>query len=452
MGFGIKTKTIKVINRAVNYAKHPVNLFNKLTNGTFPKHPYSKFLIDSRLNSAIYDLKDDDLTHHIGLLSPKVDKYAAQIYQKFVAANGNNIGNWSMEAPLHGTRQLEYEVVQKLIDLYKAKSENIEGYVTSGGTEGNLFSVWVGKAHVMKKYRLNQVCLFKTSFTHYSVDKACLMYSMKYYDIPLDKDTWIMDPNSLEKEVNKQVEKGVYGFVIFLTFGYTETGTSDNLSLIVNKVNKLKKLHKKIVFSIIIDGAFNGLIEPFLKKDFRPFISQDVHLFSVDFSKFTAVPYPAGVVLYRNKLRDVIEQEVKFFPVPDNTLLGSRPGASAAAIWGTIHLYGISGYKAIILRQLEVKKYFINQILKLFPRNQIITNPYGLTCGVVFDKKQFKPMQKMFEDQYRVYAKEEDVLINDGLKHKMIICKFFFLQHMTKKSVDDIILTIKNLKTEKRML
>lgn len=449
MGFGIKTKAKKTLYHILDYIKHPLIIYGELTKNSFPKNPFSKFRINARLESSLNDLKADDFKHNIGLLSARVDNYAVKIYQRFVSANGNNIGNWSIEPPEHGTRQLEYEVIQKLINLYKGQNENLEGYVTSGGTEGNLYSVWIGKAFVMQKYNLNQICLLKTSLTHYSIDKACLMYSIKFSDVPLDRHTWTMDPQALEAEIKKRINKGVYGFIISLTLGYTETGTSDNLQKINAVIKKLKKQYKKITISIIIDAAFNGLIEPFLTNDFRPFISKDIHIFSVDFSKFTAVPFPAGVVLYRKQLRKMIERDVQFFPVPDNTLLGSRPGASAAAIWGTIHYLGISGYKKIIERQIKVKNHFIKNILNIFPDVEIISDPRALTCGVIFTKKQFRMLPKQMEYQYRVYAKEESILFSGGLIRKIIICKFFFLSHMTIKSVDDIILSIKNSINEK---
>ena len=130
---------------------------------------------------------------------------------------------------------------------------------------------------------------------------------------------------------------------------------SDDLKSINIVIQKLQKKYKKIVVSIIIDAALNGLIKPFITKGFSPFLNKNVHVFSVDFSKFPAIPYPAGVVLYRKQLRKIIERDVSVFANPDNTLLGSRPGASSAAIWGAIHQSGINGYKKIINKQIKIK-------------------------------------------------------------------------------------------------
>jgi tyrosine decarboxylase/aspartate 1-decarboxylase len=440
MGFGIKTK----IKRAIHSIQHTTFLHNELLDGTFPAHPYAKSRINSRLRESMRDLKGDDINHNIGLLQAKVNTYAAGIYQQFVKANANNIGNWSISPSNHGTRQLEYELIQKLIHLYKGDGKELEGYVTSGGSEGNQYSVWVGKAFVTSHLKLNQVCLLKTDMTHYSVDKACSMYSIPYFSVPTNPDTWTMDPVSLEQMVYTQMKRGIYGFVISLTFGYTETGTSDDLHAICEVVKKLKKKSKRLKFSIIIDAAFNGFIEPFIMDDYRPFLTEDVHIFSVDFSKFTAVPFPAGVVLYRKPMRKLIERDVQFFPVPDNTLLGSRPGAAAAAIWGTIHLYGKSGYRDMVMRQIRLKEYFMKQMFLIFPTAEIVTNEYGLTVGVILSKKQFKLLPlEVIEDVYRIYAKEETIHFSGGLTRTIILCKFFFLAHMTKRAVDDLLRDIR---------
>lgn len=440
MGFGIKTKAKKIFY----YIKHPTIIYGELTSNSFPKSSYPKFRINSRLAVSLADVYTGDFNLTVGVLRSKVNRYAVEIYRKFVLANPNNIGNWSIEVPIFGTRQLEYEVIQKLINLYKGKNQNLEGYITSGGTEGNLYSVWVGKTFVTKQYDIHQICLLKTNLTHYSIDKACLICSIKYIDIPLNQKTWSMDPIALEIEIKKQINKGVYGFIISLTFGYSETGTCDDLKSINTVIQKLKRRYKKLSVSIIIDAAFNGLIEPFITNDFRPFISKDVHVFSTDFSKFTAIPYPAGAVLYRKQLRKIIERKVPVFPMPDNTLLGSRPGASVAAIWGVIHHFGISGYKKIINNQIKVKDYFINKILKIFPNVEIINDPHSLVCGIIINKKNDEKFSDQVENKYLLYAKRALIKFSNGQTRNIRIYKFFFLPHITKRTIDEVILSIKN--------
>ena len=206
MGFGIKTKVrkhIQSLNHAIRYTlQHPVIIYKNLTTNVFPKNGFSKFKINLRLNAVLADLSTFDFKHNIGSISPIANRYAAKIYQKFISTNPNNIGNWSSITSEIGTQQIEHEVIQKMINLYHG--QGLEGYVTSGGTEGNLYGIWVGKTFVTKHYNIHQICLIRTVLTHYSVDKACSMCSINQINIPLNSKTWGMDPVSLEAEIIKQ--------------------------------------------------------------------------------------------------------------------------------------------------------------------------------------------------------------------------------------------------------
>lgn len=440
MGFGIKTKVLQIA-RSI---QKPTFIYDDLTTCSFPQQSHSKFKINSRLKASLKEVVDTDLDHNIGSIAAKVNQYAAEVFQRFVEINPNNIGGWSSKPPIIGTRQLEYEVIHKLLDLYKCRrGQNYEGYVTSGGSEGNLFSVWVGKAAVIRKRKLDQICLLKTQLTHYSIDKSCKMYSIQSIDVPLNINAWNMDPESLEKEMIKQVKKGITGFIVSLTFGYSETGTSDNLQRISDVVQKIESQFKNVTVSIIIDAALNGLVEPFITDNFQPFNYKNVDIFSTDFSKFTAVPFPAGAVIYRGHLKKLIEQKVPVFPMPDNTLLGSRPGASVAAIWAVIHRYGVSGYKKIISRQLGVKNYFIEEMLKLFPDSVVINDEKSLGCAIIFNKKHYKILRKV-SGKYWISSEDRMFYFNKNVAKKIRMFKFFFLSHITRKAISDIISTIKS--------
>lgn len=444
--FGIKTKIRKIIYEI----KHPQFIYGSLSDVGYPEYPCSDFRIKARLNTVAADMKQVDFMHNIGSISPVANRFAVKLYQQFISINPNNIGNWSIDNPSQeGTKRLEFEVIKKLTDLYCGDKKNIEGYITSGGTEGNLFGVWIGKTFVTKNNDIHSVCLLKTSLTHYSVDKACLMCSIKQIDVPLNPHQWTMDPHALELEIEKQVQLGMRGFIIFLTFGYTETGANDDLHAIDSVVKKLTNRYQQISMSIIIDAAFNGLICPFISNSFHPFSSKFVHAFSTDFTKVTAIPYPAGAVLYRKQLRKMIERKVPVFSMPDNTLLGSRPGASAAAIWGTMHHYGISGYAKLIKRQMEIKEYFISKLLMIFPDAEVISDPLSLACGVIFNKDINWSLPKQTEERYWMYAKQKSLRFSNNTSRRVKIYKFFFLSHITRRAVNEILKSIENSVREK---
>ena len=92
--------------------------------------------------------------------------------EMFAGLNYNNAGIHTK----HSTRtrnslQLcEREVIFMLGDLMG--STDIDGYVTQGGSEGNLMGLWVGRNLLRaSKNAGKNVCLLKTRLTHFSVDK-----------------------------------------------------------------------------------------------------------------------------------------------------------------------------------------------------------------------------------------------------------------------------------------
>lgn len=428
------------IHKAYARLTHPSSLaYGALMKTVFPEYPYSKFRINARLSQTINDIKKYGISHNIGALAPRADLYAAKVYGNFLRHNTNNLGNWSNASHEGGTKRLEYELIQKLIHLYKAKSERVEGYVTSGGTEGNLYAMWLGKAYLLQYATLNQLYVLQTDLTHYSIDKACAMFSLAHTSIPLNPRTWTVDIRSLKSTMLRLMRRGTRGFLISATVGYTETGSSDDIKAITTLIDDLRKTHKYIHVSIIVDAAFNGLILPFITDDYRPFTSPYIHSFSIDFSKLTAVPYGAGVVLYRKHLRDLIEKEVPVFSMRDNTISGSRPGATAAAIWAVIHQYGKSQFRFIIRRQLRLKEFFIERMRQLFPNAEIISDPLGLTCGIILHNKKHIALPKFIEKRYWLYAKKKQYRFSGSNTRFAILYKFFFLPHVSQRSIDDFI-------------
>jgi glutamate/tyrosine decarboxylase-like PLP-dependent enzyme len=434
----MKSLIYNLLKKIGHRLKHPsVFLYSQLTNTTFPVKPVSKFRINARLSAALSDIKNYNIHHNIGALISQTNKYAVQAYSTFLKNNPNNLGNWSTSPNESGTKRLEYELIHKLINLYHAQNKNIEGYITSGGTEGNLYMVWLGKSHISRYVKLDQMCLFRTNLTHYSIDKACRMYSIGQTIISLNKNTWTMDSSSLARSMNDKYKTGIRGFIISLTLGYTETGSSVNIRDILIAVEIVRKQHKNIHISIIIDAAFDGLVLPFITEDFQPFIDRNIHAISIDFSKFMAVPYPAGAVLYQKQLRKLIEKKVPVFTMKDNTITGSRPGAPVAAIWAVIHQSGKQKFKEIITKQIKLKQMFIIKMKELFPNSEIISNPLSLTCGVILHKNKYLFFPKKIEERYWLYAKKTKLSFSHGTNRTVILYKFFFLQHVTKRVIEN---------------
>ena len=73
----------------------------------------------------------------------------------------NNLGNVFSLKKLDLTRKLEKTVVEYFIKLFGGRLKVYEGYVASGGSESNLFLMWLGKEW-FKKFNSGKTILVKT--------------------------------------------------------------------------------------------------------------------------------------------------------------------------------------------------------------------------------------------------------------------------------------------------
>lgn len=428
MRTGLKILSRKVIKKILNKG---------ITQDKFPEVPISKIQLRAHFLSVQNDLKHNNICYNLGALCTNPHPYLAEVYGSFLKYNSNHLGNWSIKPPKYNTQQLEYEVIQKIIDLYNAKKEDLEGYITSGGTEGNIYSLWMGRSYLSQFCNKEQITLLYTNLTHYSIRKAGNICDISRYFVPLDPTTWGMDSDGLQELVKRLYGQGIRGYLLSLTIGYTSTGTQDNIPKIIQTVKILEKEYPGTHFYIWIDAALNGLIEPFLNESFTPFFSPLIKTIVVDFHKFGLVPYSAGIVLYRRQLRDVIEQPIDYLHVLDNTLLGSRPGASATSIWAAIHLFGKKGYTKMIKDQMQNKQYFMEELSIKFPTADLINNNNSLSCGVIFHSLKDDRLPRIIEDKYWLYPTRTKLLFYPKKEEERLIYKFFFLPHVKEKTITE---------------
>jgi len=436
MRTGIKTLTRK----ALNQLKRPSLLYRGIPKHTFPDKPTSHIKMKAKLYGLESELKQRNIEYNLGSLYTLPHPQTTQVYKRFIDYNPGNLGSWSDdETQTYATTKMEYEVIHDLIDLYNGNQEKLSGYITSGGTEGNIFSVWLGRSYLEQYCKPNEICLLKTSLTHYSVRKAGQLCNVPQFLIPLNKTEWNIDIQGFDSSIQNLYDQGYRGFIIPLTFGYTSTGTCDDIELITQKADKLKRKLKGIELFFWIDAALNGLITPFLDKDFHPFQSPYIQAFLVDFHKFGLVPYPAGIILYQKQLKKLIEQPIDYLAETDSTLLGSRPGIPAVSIWTMIHSLGKNGYKGLIEEEKENKEYFLEQITSVLPKTEIVTHSHSLSCGLIFHGLKSARLPQWIEEKYGLYPGKTKLLFFPNEKREEIIYKCFFLPHMKKKIITNFI-------------
>lgn len=317
-----------------------------------------------------------------------------------ITHNINHLGNvYAIAAKNRNiSQEIECQVIEWNKKLFNCRKPGFEGHVTSGGTESNLFLTWSGREWI-KKFTRGKLKLVVSDFTHYSVKKSGRIAGLKEVRVPISEKTWGIDPGSLRELLDKLYKKNVKGVLLPITLGYSSTGAYDSLNEIINVVKEIKSLHKDFHIFIWIDAATQGLPLAFLEKDFRPFSSDLVKGLVVDFHKLGGSPIPAGIVLYRRQLRKIIQRPIDYLLEDDNSVLGSRPGFSALAIWANINSKDKEGWQTEFAKLNLQKASFIESLLELFPKAKLISGKSSLTCAIVIDK-YFRRLPKKFEDEF----------------------------------------------------
>jgi len=315
--------------------------------------------------------------------------------------NINHLGNvYSIKnSSLSITQKIEKQVIQWNKKVIHCGNRNIEGYVTSGGTESNLFLMWMGREYLKEKNNSRPI-LLATDFTHYSINKSARILDIDSFIVKVDKKNWGMSLLDLEKVVLKFIKNKKCSFLLPITIGYSSTGASDPLKKIVELIKKLKKKHSNLKCFIWVDAAAQGLPKSFLESNFRPMESDLIKGYVVDFHKHGDTPLPSGIVLYKNNLRKLIEVPIPYLFENDSTILGSRPGSSALSIWANIVGNNRSRWKKKF-SNLEIKKTsLIKRLRKINPDANILCFKNSLTFAIELNS-DFKEFPKEFGSEYQ---------------------------------------------------
>jgi len=103
---------------------------------------------------------------------PVAKDFDYQELAEFLKYPMNNLGDPFVTSTYGvGSRELEKEVVQFFANLFRAPEDNWWGYVTNGGSEGNLYGLYLARELHPKGM------VYYSEATHYSVQKKTCIYS-----------------------------------------------------------------------------------------------------------------------------------------------------------------------------------------------------------------------------------------------------------------------------------
>lgn len=270
--------------------------------------------------------------------------------QRFMQFSINNCGDWGEDCNyLLNSFEFEKEVMQYFAGLFNIPFAESWGYVTNGGTEGNMFACYLGRE------LFPSGTLYYSQDTHYSVAKIVRLLRIKSCVVNA-LPNGEMDENDL---IRKIVAQKVANPIIFANIGTTLRGAVDNIAAIQRRLEQagIPREH----YYLHADAALSGMILPFVDHP-QPFTFADgIDSIAVSGHKMIGSPIPCGIVVAKREHVEHISVDVDYISAPDRTISGSRNGHTPLIIWAAILSRSFAEWRQRTKRCLDMAQYAVDR-------------------------------------------------------------------------------------------
>lgn len=280
--------------------------------------------------------------HYLGYPVAKDFDYSTLL--PFLSYPLNNLGDPFADSTWKvASREFEREVVAFFAELLRAPKDNWWGYVTNGGTEGNLYGLYLARELLPKGI------VYYSQETHYSVAKNLHFLGMRSIMIRSQKSGEI-DYDDLRETMRIHRDSPP---IIFANIGTTMTEGRDDIRRIRAIIADLALVQSYIH----ADCALSGVICPFIEPR-PPFDFVDgADSMSISGHKFLGSPIPCGIVLAQKSHVDRIARGIAYIGSLDTTITGSRNGFTPLVLWYRIKSLGMDGLRERVTRALDTAAY-----------------------------------------------------------------------------------------------
>ncbi len=327
----------------------------------------------------------------------------------------NNVGDpFTATTYKLNTYAFEREVVEFYAKHTRAPADAWWGYVTNGGTEGNLYGLYLAREIYP------QGIVYYSQDTHYSVSKNLHFLGMKNIMIRSQNNGEI-DYDDLCETLKIRRDAAP---IIFANIGTTMTEARDDLQ----KIREILEQLAITKYYIHSDAALSGGYLPFLERDDHWDFADGAHSISISGHKFIGSPIPCGIVLALKDNVDRISRTVAYIGSRDTTVTGSRNGFSPLLLWQALEQLGVDGLKRRAEKAQATAAYAVAQLQQVgvaaWRNNNALT--------VVFPQ----PTEKIRERWQLATA--------DGISH--VVC----MPHIRRKQIDALVADIEASNREKQ--
>ena len=248
------------------------------------------------------------------------------------------------------THEMEREVVDFFAEMFRANPKDYWGYVTNGGSESNLYGLYIARELFPK------AMVYFSESTHYSVKKTIHLLNIPSIVIRSQENGEI-DYADLENTLQFNRHKPA---IILTTFGTTMKEAKDDVSKVKSILKKLAIQDHYIHCDAALSGSYGAFIEPRIPFDFQ----DGANSISISGHKFIGSPIPTGVIITRRSSKDRIAKGISYIGSSDTTITGSRNGHSPLFLWYALKNMGMEGLKKRYLKSLEIANYCKSELIK----------------------------------------------------------------------------------------
>ncbi len=261
--------------------------------------------------------------------------------------NPNHIGCHTLgesESFFAGTQKIEKELIALIAeDILNGAPDDQDGYVASGGTEANIQAIWIYRNMYIKDHGAShdEICIIGSEDCHYSIQKAANLLNIRFFSSKVDHESRTVGEDAFSNTIEKAKSSGAKHFIIIANMMTTMFGSVDDISMMTGVLKS-----QDVPYKIHVDGAYGGFVYPFSNTENKlDFANPAISSITLDAHKMVQAPFGTGIFLCKKGLLDyVYTEEAQYVQGLDATLIGSRSGANAIAVWMILMSYGPNGW------------------------------------------------------------------------------------------------------------
>jgi histidine decarboxylase len=362
-------------------------------------------------------MKEFDLLHQLLISSkeysfgwPENLDFNYQTLYPLLDFHINNVGQPFSDTHFKmATRGFEREVIHFFSELYQLALEDFSsgdntgfGYVTSGGTEGNMYGIFLGRE------TYPDGILYYSADTHYSITKIAIILRMQQQVIG-SLENGEIDYESLANAIQYNKDKPV---ILNMNIGSTMKGAIDN----IDKILEIFKQHNITRYYIHCDAALFGMMLPFMKNSPQVNFTHPIGSIAISGHKFIGSPMPCGVVIAKaNFVKNIANRYIEYVGARDITIAGSRSGHTPLFLWYAIKTKGYKGFQVEVETCIQIAKYLYNKLTAI---------NYPCMLNIFSNIVVFKKPSTLF-------IRKWSLAVQGNWAHVIV------MQHITKEKIDE---------------